>query len=184
MLSDFSCTAVPSLYPPHPRWPNGGFRSGWVLYRKYLWRIWSSSLDSTCWLGLPTRCRLLFFFSTLMMCNFCGLQVTVFKRLVHVKILCGPPVIWMQLECLEVGGEGRSLSKNTSIHWEAGSRRAHCWHLWCKVDIYLDNLILLFMAPSFGWGVSIQSLSSLFSSEPVTSVLCHWTWLPVVQPLY
>lgn len=42
---------------------------------------------------------------TLMMCNFCGLHVTVFKRLVHVKILCCPPVIWMQLECLEVGGK-------------------------------------------------------------------------------
>lgn len=43
------------------------------------------------------------FFATPMMCNFCGLHVTVFKRLVHVKILCGPPVLWMQLECLEVG---------------------------------------------------------------------------------
>lgn len=58
---------------------------------------------------------------------------------------------------------------------------AHCWWLSSKVDVYLTNMVLLLLAPSFGWSVFIQSLSSLFSSKLITSVLCHWTWLTVVQ---
>lgn len=103
MLSDF-CTAVLSLHPLHPRWPNGAFIDEWVVHWKWLWRLLRSYFLNSAY------CRL--FLRTFQ-------RVTCFVFILFFSKVCCTN-IWIALKVHE-GKEKKYLNYKRPVICSAGS---------------------------------------------------------------